>query len=234
MPRILLTMCLFVSVGLSAQQVFVYGGKGEFDRDFPIDTAWCRINAIDRIDFVTTYTDGDRVKKSKGSSYVYFLKNGFPEKVINTDAPRDTIKPRCVLYYKFMTNPNDTAYIIDVAEHSRKRVARFGRNGMLHFFYNKEYYAPDGNIKEAVSVSGYIKDNKLVTNPSILYIYNYSGDLLQSTYSKTPVESIDKILNTEYKYIDGQVVSIIEHYGDGLKTESVVTYYSKGKKVKLK
>ena len=85
-----------------------------------------------------------------------------------------------------MTNPYDTAYVIDKEERTRKRTAIFEKNGMRSFAYSKEYYGPDGNIMEVVSFSGYTKDNKVVTNPSMLYIYDYSGDLLQSIYSKTP------------------------------------------------
>lgn len=236
MRRILLTICLFISIVLKAQQVFIYSGIDECETPMPIDTAWCRANSIDKITCNIIAHNKDRKRKLWGGAVAYYINNGVPYKAVSLQWPFDTVYTviaNAELYYDLR---GDTTAIADTIEHSYKKKSHYKNDNFESSGYTKNYHFADGKIKNVVYASAVINDGYFGYNGGV-YNYYYNGNLI-SKITDTPANQDSTYLRTEFSYIRGNLQYVYHDLdvGDeyGTVAETYITYYSKNKKVKLK
>lgn len=237
MPKYtILALFIFAAFNINAQQVFIYSGMDECETPMPIDTAWCRAHSVDRITCNIIAHYKDRKRKLWGGTLAYYLNNGVPYKAVSLQWPNDTVYTviaNAELYYDLSA---DTAAIADTIEHSYKKKSHYKNDNLESSGYTKNYHFSDGKIKNVVYASAVINGGHFYCGGGV-YNYYYNGDLI-SKITDTPANQDSTYLRTEFSYIRGNLQYVYHDLdvGDdyGTVAETYVTYYSKGKKVKLK
>lgn len=240
MPRKLLTICLFVSVGLNAQQVFYNLSEDlELDVPLPIDTTWCKAKAIDQVVVKRYYCRGKKMRKAYRfkQDVVFLLNDGRPNSAcLHWDDNIVTAKIFRV-YTKDLTYIDLKDAVYNPAGQWYKKV--WVDTVTNRFFNYTKAYFEGGNIDEVVLVKGAMHPKGGVVHYTTYVNYNYnSAGLLTSITSWDKDETPEPMLNYRFDYKNNIVQTIYINLDPGYNTDTVymgsVTYYSKGKKVKLK
>ncbi len=233
MQRLLAILFLFATVSLNGQQVF-YDATLEYSAPLPIDTAWCRAHAIDKIGFTTHVTHGKRFIKGRRflEDVACTLKNGVPDKFYYTIFP-DVVFHSIAPTTLYKIADFDTAgATFNPDENSYKSVRVLDTIQIKQFYYAKAYFDGEKPL-EIIYVTG-TEQSSIVGKH--IFTYNVKGHLASiiatdEDFPKKPV------LIYKVNYINGIADKVYENDDHGRGGDVYVTcltYYSKGKKVKLK
>ncbi len=239
-----LIICLFVSVGLNAQQqIFYTNFLSEARTWIPFDKVWCKANGIDSIRVNLHIGDG---KWGKGKKYnrveVFVLYDGRPDRVIEKythyqetgkeydDEVMEDRLPGDLDYH------NDPDYSTrNNVENSTKAVNVDIGQGYKQFKYQKLYYSGDRLTDVTIVKGGGMLADK--TDYRITQVkYFYTGNLLDKVVSTYPMDDVEE---TQYEclYKAGQPYYVMyndalpEEFEEGRIVKAWIIYYSKGKEV---